>query len=280
METYYVIVGTDYKIVNTTKNDKQHTPITLYNYPFISKFTLSDNNEIAEVDNIPMYYTSYSTLEITPNKWCVGLLKITITTTSNGSSKRVEHQRLGAVELAKRERANGLRPSEDQRLINQVITHLLTNDRYRRYITTTSAISYDDVFRFITSDYLIRYSPKHDYVYIPIDYTTSKPCIVLSNVYGVSKDLKHAERVFPNVVSSTTYTPYKHMRENIKYNHTIAKELLYTLFDKLLTLSTTSLLDIVNNPSGPQEKTQPVYNQFELIDSSHRYVLLGEEHTI
>ena len=249
METYYIIVGLDYKTVNTTKNDKQHTPITLYNYPFISKFTIDDNNNISEIDNIPLYYSSYSTLELTDNKWRVGLLRIT----TSHASKRVEHMELPTL------------------LNNKVITYLLTNNRYKQYISTTTDITFDNIFRFLTSDYLIKYSPKHDYLYIQVDYTNDNKQIVLANVFGISKDLKHAYRVFPNVVLSTVYTLRKRMRENIKYNHTIAKELVYTLFDKLLTLSTSLLLQGVNNIE---------YNQFEIIDSLHAYVLLGEEHTM
>ena len=248
METYYIIVGLDFKTINTTKSDKQHTPITLYNYPFISKFTIDDNNNINEINNIPLYYTSYSTLELTDNKWHVGLLRITTSQTN----KRVEH-----IDM----------PEE---VNNQLLIHLLTSDRYKQYISLTSNISFDNVFRFTSHEYLIRYSPKHDYLYIQVEYK-DKRYIVLANVFKISKDLKHAYRVFPNVISSTVYIPRRRMRENIKYNHTIAKELVYTLFDKLLTLSTSSLLQGVNNI---------VYNQFEIVDSSHKYVLLGEDHTM
>lgn len=249
METYYIIVGLDYKTVNTTKNDKQHTPITLYNYPFISKFTIDDNNNVNKIDNIQLYYTSYSTLELTDNKWHVGLLRITTTQ----ANKRVEH-----IDM----------PEE---VSDQLIIHLLTNDRYKQYITSTSDISFDNVFRFTSHEYLIKYSPKHDYLYIPVEYTNDKQYIALANVFGISKDFKYAYRVFPNVISSTVYTPRKRIRENIKYNHTIAKEFVYTLFDKLLTLSTSSLLQGVSNIA---------YNPFEIVDSSHRYILLGEEHTM
>ena len=195
--TYYAIISVDCSIVHTTNNKRQ--PITLYNYSLI---TIYDNNMNELTEELPTYYTSYSTMETHQNIYYVNMFRITI----YEQSKKVEH-----VEMT---------PT--------VIKSMFTNNVYRQYISNKLNISVDDVYRVLSCDYLIEYSPKHTYLLIPI--VDNK--IYLTNVYSISRDYKHAHKVFNKVAPTTLYT--KRMRDNISYKYTVGKELLYKLFDKLL----------------------------------------------
>lgn len=245
METFYIIVGTKPNIINTTKTDKKRTPITLYNYTYICKF-IYENNQIIMDDNITKYYSVYSELKTINNKWRVNMFQVT----TNGTNKQLINVKLS------------------EQLTDKIILMLLNNEKYKQYISSITDINYSDIFRFIESDYLIRYTQKHDNIFMTVNYDNNmnqQPNIILSNVCGIRKDFKKSYRMFPNVMTSTKYVVNKKMRDNVKFKHTVAKEILYKLFDKLLTMDSGSLI------LGDYD-TSP----FEIIDVEHKYMLFGQ----
>lgn len=236
MNSYYIIISNEPKIINTTRNDKKHTPITLYNYVIIDKFII-DNDDIINCVNTSIYHTSYSPMtKLLNNKWCVNLLKITI----NEDSKSVD-----IIEM-----------SND--INDKIINRLLHNGKYKEYISNLKNIDINDVFRFTKRNYLIRFSTKHKNIRVTIEYDEEyKPFILLSTVYSVD-GIKH-HRIFPNVKSTTKYTYRRLMRRDIKYYYSLSPEILYKTFDILL-----SLITIPNN------------SEFEIIESHHDYILFGK----
>ena len=203
--TYYVIIGVNYNKINTNKKYGKHEQVVLYNYPLVGIFD-ENMTSVCENDELPSQYSSFTLIETTNNIYGVNIIRVSIME----KFKKTEHVDLNT----------------------DIVSLLLTNDKYKQYISSLSNISYDDVFKIITREYIIEYSQKHDYLYIPISENNK---LYLSKMYTISRDFKHAHKVFDKVADTTLYNIHKKIRDNISYKYTVGKELLFMLFDKLLT---------------------------------------------
>ena len=249
--TYYVIVGLWYKDIKSNNN-------VFTNFPLIG---------VAEVDFIGLKYNFYND-DVLPSYLPVygeanknKVLKGINVKTLYDIDKLKENYGVKIIEYEITSINEG-RFNYDKviALDDDLEQYILANDKYKRLVDINTPVSYNDVYRTISTTYTVDCGLKHKLLKFTVEDNNK---ILLSNVYMFDRtnDTKLV-RVFDKVLVNSVYK-YKTQRTNISYKYSVPIELICIMFDKIISKNN----DADNVDISP----------YKIIEKEKHYMLFGED---
>lgn len=245
LNKYFVIIGATPRIINTTRNDKSHTPVTLFHYPLIAVVD-SFFNELIPHDQLPSGYVLQRSLE---NVRFNDSFKEAFTDIDEKVSEYLSLVRV--LQVVDKD----TRSFSFCHITDHIFKKLIAMNEFRSFIASVSDVSEDNVFRIIGARYVLSFSSKQDYVYVPIE----DGVVYMAHIMGVTRDCKKAYRVFPKAMDTTKFS-MRFIKDNVVYKHMAVKDTLIHFINSLIK--------------------DPVLNDSKIIDAEFDVMLFGRKFTI
>ena len=245
LNKYFVIIGATPRIINTTRNDKAHTPVTLFHYPLIAVVD-SFFNELIPHEQLPSGYVLQRSLEDVQfnDSFKEAFADIDERVSEYFSLVRV----LQVVD-------KGTRSLSFCHITDHIFKKLIEMNEFKSFIASASGVPENDVFRIVGARYVLSFSPKQDYVYVTIE----DGVVYTSRIMGVARDCKKAYRVFPKTMDTTKFS-MRFINDNVVYKHMAVKDTLVKFINSLIK--------------------NPVLSDPKIIDAEFDVMLFGRMSTV